>query len=127
MAGLVTNIEEKTLQNNNFREVIFTASHCQLVLMTLQPQEEIGSEVHENVDQFFRIEAGVGKVVIAGEESEIKDGFAIVIPAGTEHNVINTSADQMLKLYTIYTPPQHRDGVVHQTKAEAEADTTDHL
>ena len=126
MAGFVTNIEEKTLQNDNFRQVIFTASHCQLVLMSLLPNEEIGSEVHDNVDQFFRIESGEGKVVIAGEETEISDGFAIIIPAGTQHNVVNTSSDKPLKLYTIYSPPQHKDGLVHKTKQEAMADETDH-
>lgn len=127
MAGFVTNIEERTVQNDNFRRVIFTASHCQLVLMSLLPGEEIGSEVHDNVDQFFRIESGQGKVVIAGEETVITDGFAIVIPAGTEHNIINASTNQPLKLYTIYSPPEHRDGVIHKTKQEALADETDHL
>lgn len=126
MAGFVTNIEEDTLANNDFRQVIFTAPHSQLVLMTLQVGEDIGSEVHNNVDQFFRIEKGTGKVIIAGEEYEIKDGFAIVIPAGTEHNVINTGSEP-LKLYTIYSPPNHPDGKIHHTKAEAEADETDHL
>lgn len=126
MAGFVTNIEEDTLVNNDFRQVIFTAPHSQLVLMTLQVGGDIGSEVHNNVDQFFRIEKGTGKVIIAGEEYEIKDGFAIVIPAGTEHNVINTGSEP-LKLYTIYSPPNHPDGKIHHTKAEAEADETDHL
>ncbi len=126
MAGFVTNIEQDTLNNENFRKVVFTAPHCQLVLMMLLPGEEIGAEVHENVDQFFRIEKGQGKVVIAGEESQISDGFAIVVPAGTEHNVINTGPEP-LKLYTIYSPAHHKDGVIHKTKAEAEADTTDHL
>lgn len=126
MAGFVTNIEEDTLANNDFRQVIFTAPHSQLVLMTLQVGEDIGSEVHNNVDQFFRIEKGTGKVIIAGEEYEIKDGFAIVIPASTEHNVINTGSEP-LKLYTIYSPPNHPDGKIHHTKAEAEADETDHL
>lgn len=126
MAGFVTNIEEDSLNNDNFRKVIFTAPHCQLVLMSLLPGEEIGTETHSDVDQFFRIEKGEGKVIINGEEHSISDGFAIVVPAGVEHNVINTGAEP-LKLYTIYSPPNHRDGIVHKTKAEAEADTTDHL
>ncbi|MFH0937092.1 MAG: cupin domain-containing protein [Candidatus Daviesbacteria bacterium] len=125
MVGFVINIEQDTLTNDNFRKVVFTAPHSQLVLMMLLPSEEIGSEMHQNVDQFFRIEKGQGKVVIAGQETVVSDGFAIVIPAGTEHNVINTSATDPLKLYTIYSPANHRDGVVHKTKAEAEADTTD--
>lgn len=126
MAGFVTNIEEDTLANDNFRKVIFTAPYSQLVLMTLQPGEDIGMEVHDNVDQFFRIEAGTGKVVIAGEEHQISDGFAIVIPAGTEHNVLNTGSESM-KLYTIYSPANHQDGVIHATKAEALADEEDHV
>lgn len=126
MAGFVTDIEEQTEANSDFRRVIFTAPHSQLVLMTLQPGEEIGMEVHDNVDQFFRIEEGEGKIVIAGKETPISDGSAMVVPAGTEHNVINTGSEP-LKLYTIYSPPNHRDGVIHHTKAEAEADTTDHL
>ncbi len=127
MVGFVGNIEEKTLNNSFFRQVLFTGPHSQLVVMSLQPNEDIGLEVHPNVDQFFRIEQGEGKVLINGEEQAIKDGFAIVIPAGTEHNVVNTSADRELKLYTIYTPPQHKDGIVHKTKEEAMSDTTDHL
>jgi len=127
MSGFVTNIEEKTLENENFRKVIYTAKHGQIVLMKLLPKEEIGMEVHESSDQFFRVEKGEGKVIINGEEHFIKDGSAILVPAGDNHNVINTSSDSSLKLYTIYMPPHHRDGVVHETKAEAEADTTDHL
>jgi mannose-6-phosphate isomerase-like protein (cupin superfamily) len=127
MAGFVTNIEEKTSANENFREVIFTAPHSQLVLMTLKPNEDIGMEVHDNVDQFFRIESGQGKVVMNGEEHEISNGFAIVVPAGTEHNVINTSSEEPLKLYTIYSPPNHPDGKIHHTKEEAMADETDHV
>lgn len=127
MTGYVGNIEEFTLANTNFRHVIFTGQHSQLVLMNLNPNEDIGMEVHPDVDQFFRVERGEGKVIMNGEESSIKDGSAIVVPAGTQHNIINTSSDSPLKLYTIYTPPQHRDGVVHKTKAEAEADETDHL
>lgn len=127
MTGYVGNIEEATLNNSNFRQVVFTGPHSQLVLMSLNPNEDIGMEVHSSVDQFFRIEKGEGKVIMNGEESLIRDGSAIVIPAGTEHNVINTSSDLHLKLYTIYTPPQHKDGVIHKTKAEAEADETDHF
>ncbi len=125
MTGFVTNIEEDTLQNDNFRKVIFTALHSQLVLMSLLPGEEIGAEVHDNVDQFFRIEKGTGKVVIAGEETPISDGSAVVVPAGSEHNVINTG-DEPLRLYTIYSPPNHPDGKIHKTKAEAMADESDH-
>lgn len=121
MAGFVTNIEEKTLANTNFRQVLFTASHSQLVLMSLKPSEEIGMEVHPNVDQFFRFESGEGKVIIDGEESVVKDGTAVVVPAGSQHNVVNTSAEKELKLYTIYSPPNHPEGIVHATKQDAEA------
>lgn len=125
MAGYVINIEEKTLQNEYFREVLFTGPHSQLVVMSLNPNEDIGMEVHDNVDQFIRIESGEGKAVLNGEEHIISDGSAIVIPAGTEHNIINTSADKKLKLYTIYSPPNHRDQTIHQTKEEALADEED--
>lgn len=125
MVGYVGRIEELTLQNDYFRQVIFTASHSQLVLMSLNPNEDIGVETHANVDQFFRIEQGEGKVVLNGEEHIISNGFAIVVPAGTTHNVINTSANKKLKLYTIYSPANHKDGVIHKTKAEAQADETD--
>jgi mannose-6-phosphate isomerase-like protein (cupin superfamily) len=125
MSGFVTNIEDKTLENDNFREVIYTADHGQIVLMKLLPKEEIGEEVHK-VDQFFRIERGEGKVIINGDEHHIEDGSAILVPAGSRHNVINTSSDISMKLYTIYMPPQHRDHTVHKTKAEAEADEHDH-
>lgn len=127
MSGFVTNIEEKTLENENFRKVIYTAEHGQIVLMKLLPKEEIGMEVHELSDQFFRVEKGEGKVIINGEEHHIKDGTAILVPAGDRHNVINTSSGSSLKLYTIYMPSHHKDGVVHKTKEEAEADTSDHL
>ncbi|MFH1863892.1 MAG: cupin domain-containing protein [bacterium] len=127
MTGYVGNIEEATLNNSNFRQVVFTGPHSQLVLMSLNPNEDIGMEVHPTVDQFFRVESGEGKVVMNGEETNVSAGFAIVVPAGTQHNIINTSAEKQLKVYTIYTPPQHKDGVVHKTKAEAEADTTDHF
>lgn len=114
-------IERLTEKNKNFRQVLFTGKHLQLVLMSLQPREEIGNEVHSDVDQFFRIEEGRAKFVLEGDEGFVAGpGSAIVVPAGTHHNVINSSATKALKLYTIYTPPQHPDGTVHQTKAQAE-------
>lgn len=125
MVGYVTNIEEKTLSNENFRQVLFTAPHSQLVLMSLKVGEEIGMEVHE-VDQFFRIEKGTGKIILNGNQQDVKENDAIVVPAGTEHNLINTGSEP-LKLYTIYSPAQHRDGTVHKTKQEAMADEQDHL
>lgn len=127
MTGYVDNIEEKTLANTNFRQVVFTGSYSQLVLMCLQPNEDIGMEVHPNVDQFFRFESGEGKVIMNNEEHIISDGFAVVVPAGTQHNIINTSSTNQLKLYTIYSPANHKDGTVHVTKAEALADEEDHL
>ncbi len=116
MVGYVDNIEKLTLENENFRQVLFTGKYSQLVLMSLLTNEEIGLEVHNNVDQFFRVEAGKGKVVMDGEEHVIKDGSAIVVPAGTNHNVINTSSNTKLKLYTIYSPANHKDGTIHKTK-----------
>jgi mannose-6-phosphate isomerase-like protein (cupin superfamily) len=127
MTGFVGNIEEQALNNSNFRQVIYTGQHGQLVLMSLKPKEEIGEEVHAYTDQFFRIDKGQGKVVIEGEETAISDGFAIYIPAGTKHNIINVSETEDLKLYTIYAPPHHVDGVTHATKEAAKADTGDHL
>lgn len=127
MTGYVGKIEELTLANSYFRQVIFTGVHSQLVLMSLLPKEEIGMEMHANVDQFFRVEKGQGKVVMNGEENVIGDGFAIVVPAGTQHNLINTSDTEQLKLYTIYSPPNHPDGKIHKTKAEAMADEEDHV
>lgn len=127
MIGFIDNIEEKTLANTFFREVLFTGKYSQLVVMSLLPNEEIGMEVHETVDQFFRIEKGQGKVVMNSEEHEIKDGSAIVVPAGTKHNVVNTSTTEALKLYTIYSPPNHPDKKIHRTKAEAMADEEDHV
>jgi mannose-6-phosphate isomerase-like protein (cupin superfamily) len=118
MKGYVTDIEKTTLANNYFRQVLFTTGKSQLVVMALQPGEEIGMEVHPEHDQFIRLESGAGKVIMDGEVSEVKADFAFVIPAGTQHNVINTSKEVM-KLYTIYTPPEHKDGTVHKTKADA--------
>ena len=115
MTGYVINIEEKTLENNYFREVLFTTDKSQLVVMALKPGEDIGMEVHPEHDQFIRIESGNGKVIMNGEEHEITDGSAVVVPAGTEHNIINTS-EVAMKLYTIYTPPEHKPGTIHQTK-----------
>ncbi|HUD19988.1 MAG TPA: cupin domain-containing protein [Patescibacteria group bacterium] len=121
MTGYVGNIEELTGKNTYFRQVLFTAAHMQLVLMALKPNEEIGMEVHPDNDQFFRFEAGEGKVIIAGEEHLVGDGYAVVVPAGSQHNVINTSTTQPFKFYTIYAPAHHPDGTVHKTKAEAMA------
>lgn len=126
MSGYVTNIEERSLQNDYFREVLFTGPHSQLVVMSLLPNEEIGMEVHEQVDQFLRIEGGEGKAILNGEEHTITDGSAIVVPAGTQHNIINTSPDKKLKLYTIYSPAEHRDKTIHRTREEALTDTKDH-
>lgn len=125
MAGFVTNIESETENNDNFRKVLFTAPHSQLVLMSLNAGEDIGMEVHE-VDQFLRIESGSGKTILDGAETPLEAGSAIVVPAGTQHNIINTGSDKM-KIYTVYSPAQHPDGTVHATKAEAEADENDHL
>ena len=118
MTGYVTNIEEKSLENNYFREVLFTTDKSQLVVMALKPGEEIGAEVHPEHDQFIRIESGKGKAIMNGEEHEISDGSAIVVPAGTQHNIVNTS-EVVMKLYTIYTPPEHKPGTIHKTKEEA--------
>lgn len=119
--GYKNNIEKLTLENDNFRQVLYTAGHCQLVLMSLKPGEEIGSEVHKDGDQFFRFEKGEGKVVINETDYVVGDGDTAIVPAGATHNVVNTSATEALKLYTIYAPPHHKDGVVRATKAEAEA------
>jgi mannose-6-phosphate isomerase-like protein (cupin superfamily) len=127
MKGFIKNIEKETLENDNFRKVLYTSQHGQVVVMSLLPNEEIGMEVHEYTDQFFRVDSGEGKVIMDGEESLISDGFAVVVPAGTQHNVINISVDKPLKLYTIYMPPHHVDGTIHQTKDIAESDTADHL
>ncbi|PLC50759.1 cupin [Pollutimonas subterranea] len=120
MKGFVDNIEKLTTDNDNFRKVLYTGQYMQLVLMTLKPGEEIGAEVHEDHDQFFRVEEGSGEVIIDGQSRAIKDDDAVIVPAGARHNVVN-NGDQPLKLYTIYGPPEHRDGVVHATKAQADA------
>lgn len=120
MKGFVADIEDLTKDNRNFRQVLYTGKHLQLVLMALKPGEEIGEEVHADHDQFFRIEKGAGEVWIDGVRTRIKSDDAIIVPAGARHNVINTG-DKSLKLYTLYGPPDHRDGVIRATKAEAEA------
>jgi mannose-6-phosphate isomerase-like protein (cupin superfamily) len=124
MKGFVQNIEEKTLANTTFRSVLYTGSYMQLVVMSIKPGEEIGMEIHGQ-DQFVRIEKGTGTVVLDGEEHAIEDGTAVVVPAGTKHNFINTGVDE-LKLYTIYSPPHHTDGIVHETKEDAEKDEEEH-
>ena len=120
MKGFVDDIEELTESNKDFRRVLYTGKHLQLVLMSLKPGEEIGEAVHDNHDQFFRIEKGKGEVLIDGVKTKVKADFAIIVPAGARHNVINTG-DKALRLYTLYSPPEHRDGIVRATKAEAEA------
>jgi len=121
MTGYVGNIEDETLENNYFRRVLFTGKHCQLVVMCLQPGEDIGNEIHPDVDQFFRIEQGKAKFIFNGSEKHlVKNGDAVVVPAGTYHNVINALKTRPLKLYTVYSPPNHPAGTVHKTKAEAE-------
>ena len=117
MKGFVTNIEQEALENGNFRKVLYTSSHMQLVVMSVET--EIGMEVHNDVDQFIRIEEGTGKAILNGQEHALEDGSVVVIPSGTEHNIVNTG-DSPLKLYTIYAPPHHKDGTVHVTKEEAE-------
>jgi len=126
MAGYHTDIEKKSLDNSYFREVLFTGPNSQLVVMALKPGEDIGMETHDDTDQFIRVEAGTGKAVLDGKEFTLQDGSAVVIPAGAEHNIINTSSTEPLKLYTIYTPPEHPDGTIHKTKAEAEEYERDH-
>lgn len=123
MKGYVVNIEKLSLENNNFREVLYTDKNSQLVLMSLLAGEEIGEEVH-SVDQFLRVEKGTGTAILSDIPHDLADGSVIIVPAGTKHNVINTG-DSAMKLYTLYMPPHHRDGVVHKTKAEGEADSSD--
>jgi len=118
--GFKTNIEKDAVENSNYRKVLYTSSHMQLVLMSLKPGEEIGSEVHLKSDQFFRIESGNGKCIVNGTEYELGPGDVVVVPVGAEHNVINTDAKADLKLYTIYAEPNHKDGVIRATKKEAE-------
>jgi mannose-6-phosphate isomerase-like protein (cupin superfamily) len=125
MKGFNGNIEKLTLQNKNFRKVIYTAKRSQLVLMSLKPKEEIGLETHPDNDQFLRFEGGSGEVFIDGSKYQVKDGDAVVVPAGAKHNVINVSKTELLKIYTIYSPPHHKDGTIHKTKVEAEADDED--
>ena len=120
MKGFVKNIEETATENQAFRHVLYTAGNCQLVVMSLKPEEEIGAEVHQ-LDQFFRVEEGTGEAVLDGVRHGISAGFAVLVPAGANHNIINTGREP-LKLYTLYAPPNHRDKVVHRTRAEAEAD-----
>lgn len=125
MKGFKINIEQIAKDNSNFRKVLYTSRHSQLVLMSLQPKEEIGEEIHADNDQFFRIESGHGKCVIDGNEYEMKDGDAIVVPAGARHNVINTETDSALKMYTIYSPAHHKDKLIRATKKEAEMSTAE--
>ena len=118
MKGYVTDIESATLQNSDYRRVLFTGRNTQLVLMNIAPGDEIGLETHDEHDQFIRVESGIGTVALDGEQHPLADGVAVVIPAGVRHNVINTSRDTPLRLYTLYSPPEHADGTVHQTKQD---------
>lgn len=122
MKGYKANLEQLTMANDNFRQVLYTAKDCQLVLMALLPGEEIGLEAHKEGDQFFRFESGEGKVVIDETEYQVAAGDTVIVPVGARHNVTNTSETESLKLYTIYAPPHHKDGIVRKTRAEAEAD-----
>jgi mannose-6-phosphate isomerase-like protein (cupin superfamily) len=121
MKGYIANIEELARDNTAFRKVVYTSSHAQLVLMSLLSGEDIGEEIHEDTDQFFRIEQGTGTVLLDGETFDLEDGSTVVVPQGITHNIINTGTAPM-KLYTLYMPPHHKDGVLHKTKEEAEAD-----
>jgi mannose-6-phosphate isomerase-like protein (cupin superfamily) len=118
MRGYVTNIENDTFENTDFRRVLYTAKNTQLVLMNLRPKEDIGEETH-TLDQFIRVEAGIGSAILDGVKHRISDGFAVVIPAGTKHNIVNDSETEEMKLYTLYSPPEHRDGTVRKTKSDA--------
>src|SRR5688572_28037981 len=122
MKGFKTNIERDTLKNGNFRKVSYTGKNSQLVLMSLKPKEEIGLETHPENDQFLRFEGGTGRVIVDDSKYTVKDGDAVVIPAGAKHNVVNTSGTEELKIYTIYSPPHHKDGTIHKTKEQAETD-----
>lgn len=122
MKGYVINIEKAAAENDNFRKVLYTAKYSQLVLMSLNSKEDIGEEVHANLDQFIRVESGVGTAVLNGEEHPIGDGSIVIVPSGTKHNIINTSEDSKMKLYTLYSPPNHREGVIHTTKEDAQKD-----
>jgi mannose-6-phosphate isomerase-like protein (cupin superfamily) len=126
MKGFVENIEKLTEENENFRKVLYTAKFSQLVVMSLKPGEEIGMEVH-HLDQFLRIEKGEGKAILDGVEHSISGGFTVVVPAGANHNIINTSATDEMKIYTVYSPPNHKDGKIHVTKADAEVDEGEHF
>ncbi|MDO8548342.1 MAG: cupin domain-containing protein [bacterium] len=120
MKGYVANIEQLSLENEYFRKVLYTDERVQLVVMSLLPSEDIGEEVHQ-LDQFIRVEKGEGKAVLDGEECALSDGSAVIVPSGTRHNIINTSTSNPMKLYTLYAPPNHKEGTIHKTKAEAEA------
>lgn len=126
MKGYITNIEKLSLENTNFRTVLYTAKNSQLVVMSIKPGEDIGSEVHE-LDQFIRCEAGQGKAILNDVEHDISDGYAVIVPSGAKHNIINTSKDTDLKLYTLYSPPNHKNHTIHTTKADAEADKEEHF
>ena len=126
MKGYIIQIEDATRKNQHYRHVLFTAQHSQLVLMNLKPGEEIGEEVHE-LDQFLRFEEGEGTVILDGERHAVSDGFAVVVPAGTRHNVVNSSRTADLRLYSLYSPPEHKDGTIHKTKREADVDHDHHF
>lgn len=119
MKGFKSDIERDTLENNNFRKVVYSGKHLQLVLMNLKPGEDIGTEVHTDTDQFFRFESGTGKCIIDGTEYEVKNGDVVIVPAGAQHNIINIDAENELRMYTIYAPPHHKDGIVRMTKEDA--------
>ena len=126
MQGFIDNIEDRTKENNSFRKVLFTGKHMQLVVMTLQPGEDIGEEIHDHVDQFFRIESGTARVIIDGQENELDEDMVAIVPAGALHNVINTSDSEVLQLYTIYSPANHPEGTEHVTREEAMAAEEEH-
>ncbi len=126
MKGYIDNIEKLSLENQYFRQVLYTAKYSQLVVMSLKPNEDIGEEIHQ-LDQFIRCEKGHGKAILDGVSNEISDGFVVVVPAGTKHNIVNTSATETLQLYTLYSPPNHKDGTIHKTKVDALADEGEHF